>query len=92
MRTLSHLAPATVELKRLYVDPAARGHRLGRRLVETAQAWALERGAARMVLDTRSELTTACALYRELGYAEVAPYNDDPKPDLWFAKTLEPRP
>ena len=77
------------ELKRLYVAPAARGLRLGRRLLDEAHAWALARGAREVVLDTRSELTAALRLYASAGYVEVEPYNDNPQAQVWMARSLD---
>jgi len=80
--------PRRAELKRLHVAPAARGLRLGRRLLEEAHAWALARGAREVVLDTRSELTAALRLYASAGYVEVEPYNDNPQAQVWMARSL----
>ena len=82
------LGGAGVELKRLFVLPAARGHGAGQRLVAAAEDWARSRGAERVVLDTSSVLAPAIALYRRTGWVEVTPYNDNPYADLWFAKAL----
>ena len=81
-------APRRAELKRLYVAPAARGLRLGRRLLDEAHAWARARGAREVVLDTRSELTAALRLYAAAGYVEVEPYNDNPQAQVWLARRL----
>ena len=77
------------ELKRLFTTPAARGHGAARALIAAAEAWARARGARRLVLDTRSELTVACALYPRLGFDAVEAYNPGATPaDRWFAKEL----
>ncbi len=82
------LDAATVEVKRLYVAPTARGSGLGRRLLAHVEAWARARGAQRVVLDTARGLVAASALYRASGYAEVAPYNANPHAELWFGKRV----
>ena len=41
---------------------------------------ARRRGYARVVLDTLPKLTTAIALYRDLGFRETAPYLASPTP------------
>ncbi|MEL6464516.1 MAG: GNAT family N-acetyltransferase [Pseudomonadota bacterium] len=66
------------EIKRVYVDPTARGTGAGRRLIETAMTRARADGYARMVLDTMAPLTEAIALYTRLGFQPCDPYYDVP--------------
>jgi ribosomal protein S18 acetylase RimI-like enzyme len=69
----------TAEMKRLFVRPGARGQGLGRRLAQAAIADARERGFSRMVLDSIGEkMGEAVALYRSLGFREIAPYYENP--------------
>ncbi|MBY5932783.1 GNAT family N-acetyltransferase [Tateyamaria omphalii] len=65
------------EIKRVYVDPAARGQRAGRRLIEDAMTRARADGYTRMVLDTMASLTEAIALYERMGFTPCAPYYDE---------------
>ncbi|MGQ7294895.1 GNAT family N-acetyltransferase [Quadrisphaera sp. KR29] len=77
-----------VEVKRLWVSAAARGLGLGARLLAAVEDWARDRGATRLVLDTRSELEAATRLYRRSGWAEVPAYNDNADAQLWFSKRV----
>lgn len=76
------------EIKRLWVAPAARGLRLGRRLMDAAESCARELGITLLRLDTNSALAEAGQLYRRTGWREIPRFNDDPYPDLFFEKRL----
>ena len=76
---LRELSPGTAELKRLYVRPAGRGLGLGKKLTLAALQHARTQGFERVVLDTISKtMPQAIALYRSLGFREIAPYYDNP--------------
>jgi len=62
------LSDGEVELRKMYLAPAARGLGLGRRLLEHSIAFARSFGARRVVLDTIGEMTTAIALYERAGF------------------------
>ena len=64
------------ELKRLYVRPEARGHEVGRHLVERLVAEARVSGYRRLVLDSHVSMTQAHDLYRGVGF-RVVPAPDD---------------
>jgi putative acetyltransferase len=64
------------ELKRLFVDTAARGLGLGQRLVAEAEAAARDVGLKVLRLETGPELLPAVRLYRSLGYRERGPFGD----------------
>lgn len=70
------LCPGVAELQRIFVEEAGRGRGHGRvltlALIEAAKA----AGAERVRLDTGGPLHEAVALYRALGFREVAPYHD----------------
>ena len=66
------------EMKRLYVLPEARGRGVGRALIQACAAWARERGARELLLDTLPEaMPGAVRLYRSLGFAATERYNEN---------------
>ena len=85
-RGLSLASGEQAELVGLVVDEALRGRGIGAALVTAAEAWARERGLAR--LRVRSNVTREAThrFYRRLGYEEV-------KRQVVFRKSLgEPAP
>lgn len=77
---LRRLDARTWEMKRMFVREAFRGTGLGRRLALAVIEEARRRGAQRVVLDTLPKLAGAIALYRGLGFRDIAPYLPDPTP------------
>ena len=82
------LSPEVAELKRMYVDPSARGAGLARRLVARLESEATALGATVVRLDTGRDMAPAIALYRSSGYREVDDYNGNPDAGWWFEKDL----
>lgn len=82
------LEPDTAELTRVFVYERLRGRGGAPLLVAAAEEAARTLGARRLILDTRSDLVEARALYARLGYAETDPHNDDVYAEHWFRKEL----
>ena len=66
----------TCEIKRVFVEDAARGRGLAQGLFLAAMDQARADGYRRMVLDTMRVLTEAIALYERLGFAPAEPFYD----------------
>jgi putative acetyltransferase len=76
---LKPLALGIAEIKRLYVGPEARGRGLGKALLDRAVEEARVRRYERVRVDShRASMGPAIALYRQLGFAEIAPYGPNP--------------
>jgi diamine N-acetyltransferase len=66
----------------LVVAPARRRQGIGARLLEEGRRWAMERGAARMVLNVREANEGAVRFYESLGYRTAARWMTAPLPKL----------
>jgi GNAT superfamily N-acetyltransferase len=85
--SLRPLETDVAEVKRLWVNPIARGQGLARRLMHAIEDQARSIGVTRLQLDTHSALTEAVALYRSDGWTDIPPYTTPPA-NLWLAKRL----
>lgn len=74
------------EMKRLYVHPNGRRLGVGRELVQAVIQEAKGFGYEAMLLDTLSTMESAKALYKSLGFVEVAPYYESPIQDTAFLR------
>ncbi|MSP92823.1 MAG: GNAT family N-acetyltransferase [Myxococcales bacterium] len=62
------VAPATLELRKMYVEPELRGRGVGARLLAEAVAFARAHGTTRLVLDTTEQMKAAIAFYEMNGF------------------------
>jgi DNA-binding MarR family transcriptional regulator/GNAT superfamily N-acetyltransferase len=77
------------ELKRMWVSPEVRGLGLGRRLLRELERDAASAGATVVRLETNRALVEAINLYRQAGYEEVAPFNEEPYAHHWYQKHVQ---
>lgn len=76
---LHRIEDGICEMKRLYVRPQFRGKGLGKALAERVINEARAIGYEKLRLDTvESEMRAAVAMYRQLGFREIAPYRPNP--------------
>jgi DNA-binding MarR family transcriptional regulator/ribosomal protein S18 acetylase RimI-like enzyme len=78
------------EFKRMWIARASRGLGLGKRLLDALENQAREAGATAVRLETNRTLTEAIAMYRQSGYVEIEPFNDELYAHHWFEKQLRP--
>ena len=83
-------AADTIEIKRMYVKPQARGMGLSKEILSKLEEWATELGYTYSVLETGSKQTEALSLYPKAGYKQIpkyGPYVDLPD-SICFRKSL----
>ena len=71
-------------MKRLFVRPEFQGRGLGKALAEKVVEGARQEGYRALRLDTLSTMESAVALYRKMGFVEIAPYTVNPVDGAMF--------
>jgi DNA-binding MarR family transcriptional regulator/GNAT superfamily N-acetyltransferase len=79
------------EFKRMWIAKESRGLGLGKRLLDALEDQARAAGAPAVRLETNRTLTEAIAMYRQSGYREIEPFNDEPYAHYWFEKRFSAR-
>lgn len=72
------------ELKRMFVDPDYRGHKLGKQLLQAVFDETRLLGYRSIRLDTVPEMAAAIKLYTAVGFYTIAPYRFNPIPGAIF--------
>ena len=78
------------EIKRMYVEPRARGRGVGRALIEALESALLRCGIRLVRLETGVRQPEALSLYERCGYVRIPPFGDYPDDPLsvFFEKRL----
>jgi putative acetyltransferase len=76
---LREIDSARCEMKRMFVYPHRQGQGIGRAMAEAVIRDAGAMGYRSMLLDTSIRQAEAQALYRRLGFRDIAPYYDLPE-------------
>ncbi len=82
------LEVGVAELKRMFVDPAYRGHQLGQRLLAGALAEAKALHYLSIRLDTVPDMQSAIKLYQAFGFVEIEPYRYNPMPGAIYMEKI----
>jgi putative acetyltransferase len=64
-------SPTTAEIKRMFVDGAARGRGLGSSILAELEGWAAAAGMTRLVLEAGDRQTEAIRLYERAGFRPI---------------------
>jgi len=75
------LEPGTAEIKRMYVEPAARGTGVAAALLRALESHARDLGITRMLLETGVGQPDAIRFYQREGYEPIeayGPYRGEP--------------
>jgi ribosomal protein S18 acetylase RimI-like enzyme len=88
---LRPLSDGIAEMKRLFVQPQARGFRLGRLLVDAVIEHARQTGYYAIRLDSLPHMQSAIALYRSLGFRDIPAYYENSVCPICLELNLQPQ-
>lgn len=82
--------PGIMEVKRMFVPPAARGKGLATAILKELEVWAAELGYEKCILETGDIMPDAIALYKKNGYNSIPNYGQyvDVASSVCFEKHL----
>ena len=86
---LKRLTPDVAEIQRMYVQPSARGLGAGRLLVGQLLSGARAMRFRTVRLESLRALSAAHALYRSVGFREIAPYDENSMRDYQSADAMD---
>jgi GNAT superfamily N-acetyltransferase len=82
----------TIEIKRMFVDVAARGVGLAKKILNELELWAVDKGYTNAILETLFNQKEAIGLYQRVGYTIIdnyKPYTNS-KNSICMKKKLMP--
>ncbi|KAF2818860.1 acyl-CoA N-acyltransferase [Ophiobolus disseminans] len=88
LRAFPSAAVRTCELKRLYIEPAARGRGVAKTLMDAVVFRARECGYVEMLLDTLGSMTAARRLYGGYGFQEIEGYYESVEGAVFYKLVL----
>lgn len=65
----------TLELKRMFIEPAFRGRGIASAIVQELEKWGIELGYASAFLETGEGQPQAIQLYKKLGYEQITDFS-----------------
>ncbi len=83
----------TMEVKRMYVKPEYRGRRIGRRILDELENWAIELNYKKCILETGRKQPEAVRLYTNSGYTVIPNYGQykNVENSICFEKEIDKR-
>jgi GNAT superfamily N-acetyltransferase len=88
---IRRIEPAVGEVKRMFIDPAARGNKVGAAILDQLELRAQRLGITELKLETGPRQTEALGLYQSAGYERCDLFGEyalTPKTSMCFRKLL----